>query len=145
VAEEPRVKVGVGIMIVKDGQVLLGRRKGAHGEGEYAWPGGHLEFGETLEECIEREIAEEAGIKVRPIRPVSVSNVIKYGRHYLDIQYLVEYLGGEPTVLEPDRIESWAWYNLNSLPEPIFEFALRGLEGYQKNDGVAYFSVKADD
>jgi 8-oxo-dGTP diphosphatase len=69
-------KVGVGIMIVKDGQVLLGRRKGAHGEGEYAWPGGHLEFGETLEECVAREIAEETGMTVKPIRLVSVSNVL---------------------------------------------------------------------
>ncbi len=34
-------KSGVGVMILKDGTVLLGRRKGSHGEGEWAWPGGH--------------------------------------------------------------------------------------------------------
>lgn len=137
-------KVGVGIMIVKDNQVLLGKRKGSHGEGEYAWPGGHLEFGETLEECIEREIAEEAGITVKPIRPVSVSNVIKYGRHYLDIQYLVEYISGEPQTLEPDRTEEWKWYSIDELPQPIFEFTQRGLDGYKANNGIAYFSVRPD-
>ena len=141
---EPHVKVGIGIMIVKDGQVLLGKRKGSHGAGEYAWPGGHLEFGETLEACIDREIAEETGIKVRPIRPVSVSNVVKYGKHYLDIQYLVEYISGEPKVLEPDRVEAWSWYSIDDLPEPIFEFSRRGLEGYKANNGIAYFSVVED-
>lgn len=140
--EVETVRVGVGILLVRQGQVLLGRRKGAHGAGEYAWPGGHLEFGETLEECVAREMEEETGLVVRPVRPVSLSNVIKYGRHYLDIQYLVEYVSGTPEVREPDKVEGWAWYPLDSLPSPLFEFARRGLEGYLAGDGIRYFSVR---
>ena len=136
-----QVRVGVGIMVVHNGQVLLGRRKGSHGAGEYAWPGGHLEFGETLEQCVAREIEEETGLVVRPVRPVSLSNVIKYGRHYIDIQYLVDYVSGTPEVREPDKVEQWAWYPLNDPPEPLFEFARRGLEGYLANQGISYFSV----
>jgi 8-oxo-dGTP diphosphatase len=37
-------KVGVGVMIVKEATVLLGQRKGSHGNGEFAFPGGHLEY-----------------------------------------------------------------------------------------------------
>lgn len=138
----PRVRVGIGTMIVREGQVLLGKRKGSHGAGEYAWPGGHLEFGETIEECVAREIEEETGLVVRPVRPVALSNVIKYGRHYIDIQYLVEYLGGTPEVREPDKVESWDWHSLDALPEPLFEFARRGLEGYRADQGISYYSVR---
>lgn len=126
-------------MVVRGSEVLLGRRKGSHGAGEFAWPGGHLEFGESLEECVAREIAEETGLLVRPVRPVSLSNVLAYDRHYVDIQYLVEYVSGTAQVLEPDKVESWDWYPLDALPEPLFEFARRGLEGYLAGEGISYF------
>ncbi|MCA9327773.1 NUDIX domain-containing protein, partial [Candidatus Saccharibacteria bacterium] len=47
---DSRPQVGIGVFIIKDGQILLGRRKGSHGKGEYALPGGHLENGESFEE-----------------------------------------------------------------------------------------------
>jgi 8-oxo-dGTP diphosphatase len=37
-------KIGIGVMVFKDGKVLMARRKGSHGQGEYAFPGGHLEY-----------------------------------------------------------------------------------------------------
>jgi 8-oxo-dGTP diphosphatase len=136
---ESQVRVGIGIMVMREGQVLLGRRKGSHGAGEYAWPGGHLEFGETIEECVAREIEEETGLIVRPVRPVSLSNVIKYDRHYIDIQYLVDYVSGVPEVREPEKVEGWAWYSLDALPVPLFEFTRRGLAGYRAGEGISYF------
>ena len=49
--KENRPLVGVGVFIWnKDGKFLLGKRKGSHGAGEYALPGGHLEYNETLVE-----------------------------------------------------------------------------------------------
>lgn len=55
-------KVGVGIMVMKNGKVLLGKRKGSHGTGKYAWPGGHMEHMESFEECAKREVREETEI-----------------------------------------------------------------------------------
>ena len=76
-------KVGIGIMIFKKGKILLGKRKGSHGEGEYAFPGGHLEYMESTEEGALREIAEECGIKIKNLRFQFVANVRKYKpKHY---------------------------------------------------------------
>jgi 8-oxo-dGTP diphosphatase len=56
--EENRPKVGIGVFIFKDGKFLMGCRKGTHGAGTWSVPGGHLEFGESFEECAEREALE---------------------------------------------------------------------------------------
>ena len=55
-SELQRPKVGVGVMIFKNGKVLLGKRKGSHGEGEFALPGGHLEYMEGFANCASREV-----------------------------------------------------------------------------------------
>jgi len=135
--QEKNVKVGVGCMILKKGKVLLGKRKGAHGDGEYAWPGGHLEFGETIEKCVEREVKEETGMKAKPVKFLCVSNIIKYNKHYIDIQILTKYISGKPLVLEPDRIESWNWYPINKLPKSMFEMSKRAVIAYKT--GRYYF------
>ncbi len=61
-AERPLV--GVGVMLVRDGRVLLARRRGSHGDGSYSWCGGHLELGESFEDCAIREVREESGLIV---------------------------------------------------------------------------------
>jgi len=83
-----RPKVGVGLLLIKDRKILLGKRKGAHGAGEYAGFGGHLEGLETFEDGLLRELAEEGGpdIKVKNLRFLSVTNLRKYApKHYVDI------------------------------------------------------------
>jgi 8-oxo-dGTP diphosphatase len=115
-------KVGVGILILKNGKILLGKRKGSHGEGEYAFPGGHLEYMESFEECVKREIAEECGIKVKNIRFHLLANLVDYApKHYVHVGMVADWESGEPKVLEPDRCESWLWYNIDNLPTPIFK------------------------
>lgn len=52
----PQPKVGVGVIVAKGNMVLVGRRRNSLGDGEHALPGGHLEFGETLEQCAAREV-----------------------------------------------------------------------------------------
>jgi ADP-ribose pyrophosphatase YjhB (NUDIX family) len=52
----PRPLVGLGVLVVRDGKVLVGQRRGSLGAGEYALPGGHLEHGEGFEECAAREV-----------------------------------------------------------------------------------------
>lgn len=119
-AAKLRPKVGIGILIFKDGKVLLGKRKESHGKGEYVSPGGHLEFGESIKECAKRECFEEAGIRIKNIRFLRFSNMRKYGKHYADIGLVAEWGGGKPKVKEPEKMEKWEWHDSGNLPKPLF-------------------------
>lgn len=125
--------MGVGVMIVKNGKVLLGKRKGAHGDGTYGWAGGHLEFGETLEECARREVLEETGLKVKSLKFLCLSNIIFYGKHYLDIEFLCDDFEGEPKVMEPKKREGWKWYDIDNLPSPLFKAVELTVKSYRNN------------
>ncbi len=117
-----RPKVVVGVMILKDNKVLLGKRKGSHGEGEYAFPGGHLEYMESFTDCARREVNEECGIEIDNIRFQYLANITKYApKHYTHIGLVADWKSGEPKVLEPEKSESWDWYDMDNLPQPIFE------------------------
>jgi 8-oxo-dGTP diphosphatase len=95
-------------MVLKNGKVLIGKRKGAHGAGEWAWPGGHLEYMESFEDCARREVMEETGIEIHNIRFLRLMNLKEYApKHYVDIGLVAEWLSGEPKVTEPDNVEGW--------------------------------------
>jgi len=119
--EEKRPKVGIGVMIFKDGKVLVGKRKNSHGAGEYAWPGGHLEYMESILECAKREAREEAGIEIQNVRFLRLMNLKAYDpKHYVDIALIADWKSGEPQVLEPEKCEFWDWYPPDNLPKPGF-------------------------
>lgn len=125
------IKVGAGVVIIQDGKTLLAKRKGAHAVGHYGSLGGHVEYGESPVDTVKREAQEELGIEIGNIRFVSCTNMVKYGKHYVDISFVAEIISGEPQIREPDRIESIGWYSLDDLPEPIFEpvrIVLQGLK-----------------
>lgn len=134
--EAQRPLVGIGVMVTRRGKVLLGKRRGSHGAGEYAWPGGHLEHGESFAACAAREVREETGLEITDIRFLRVLNTMRYApKHYVDIALVAEWQSGEPTVCEPDKVESWAWYDLDALPSPLFHMvptAIEALRGEQR-------------
>jgi 8-oxo-dGTP diphosphatase len=124
-----RPRVGIGVLVMKDGKVLLGKRRGAHGAGEYASPGGHLEHLEGFEACVRREVREETGLEVGPPRLLRVMNVTQYApRHYVDLSFVADWVSGEPEVREPDKVERWAWFALDALPSPLFATLPTALE-----------------
>lgn len=113
--------VGICVIIVKHGKILLGKRRGSHGEGEYAAPGGHLEHGESFAACAAREVLEETGITIGPLRFLRVLNCTRYApKHYVDLAFAAEWKTGEPEVREPDKVERWDWYDPDDLPPPMF-------------------------
>ncbi len=134
-----RPRVGVGIMVFKGGSVLLGKRLGSHGAGEWCFPGGHLEFGESLKKGALRELKEECGVKIKNIKFLSVSNTIGYGKHYLTIGFVSEFKSGEPKLLEPEKYQKWQWFALNDLPKPIFKDTKTMIKAYQT--GKKYFDA----
>jgi 8-oxo-dGTP diphosphatase len=129
-SKEP--KVGVGVMILKGNKILFAKRKGSHGEGEYAFPGGHLEFGESYEDCAKRETKEESGIEIDNVQFQFLANIKTYsGKHYVHIGLRADWKEGEPKALEPDKADNWAWYDMDTLPSPMFEPCKLSLESYQ--------------
>ena len=115
-----RPQVGVGVIFVREGRVFLAKRHGAHGEDTWASAGGHLENGETLEACARREAMEELGLTVGGLRFLCVSNIIAYSKHYVDIEFLGEIGGQEPTLMEPEAFIASGWFPLDDLPQPLF-------------------------
>ncbi|MBU1193699.1 MAG: NUDIX domain-containing protein [Proteobacteria bacterium] len=117
-----RPAVGVAAIIIRSGKVLLGKRKGAHGSGSWAFPGGHLEFNESIEDCARREVFEETGLRVTNCRFAAMTNDIFYQsqKHYVTLFVVCEYQGGTLQVKEPDMCEQWDWFYWNELPGPLF-------------------------
>ncbi len=125
-------QVGIGVMIFKDGKILLGKRKGSHGEGEFAFPGGYLELMESYADCGRREVAEECGIQIKNIRFLYTMNVRDFApKHFVHVGLLADWDGGEPENLEPDKCEGWDWYALDVLPHPLFVTCRMAVDVYQ--------------
>lgn len=136
-----RPKVGVGVIIFKDGKVLVGKRKASHGAGEYAFPGGHLEYMESFEDCAKRETMEECGIKIKNVRFLNVSNLIAYNpKHYVNIQLIADWESGEPQDLEPEKVNEWQWFPIDEIPGQKFIFSEQGIESIKT--GRNYFDIE---
>ncbi|NOI58895.1 nucleotide triphosphate diphosphatase NUDT15 [Vibrio coralliilyticus] len=116
------VRVGVAAVVLREGRILLGERIGSHGAHTWATPGGHLEMGESIEECARRETLEETGLVVEAFKKLSFTNDIfeKEGKHYVTLFVIATYSSGEPQVTEPNKCKQWKWFELDQLPEPLF-------------------------
>jgi len=86
-------RVGVGVLIVREGKVLIGKRKGSHGAGQYALPGGKLEWRETWADCARREVLEETAISLYDV-PVTycytTEAVIDDDNHWITVFMVAE-------------------------------------------------------
>jgi 8-oxo-dGTP diphosphatase len=135
------IKVGVGVMIFKDGKVLMGKRRGRHGDGEYSFTGGHLEYLESFEECAKKETLEETGINIKNIKFLCLANYCKYeDRQDVLVGLTAEWESGEPKDFPEERIGEWEWYNLDNLPTPIFYPSAVMLKAYK--EGKNYYDKK---
>jgi 8-oxo-dGTP diphosphatase len=114
-----RPKVGLSLIIIKDNKILLGKRKGSHGQGTWAFPGGHLEGGESFSDCLIRENEEETGLKIEITdkNPFAITNDIfeKEDKHYITLFIRANYISGEPQILEPEKCEGWQWFSIEEL------------------------------
>ena len=115
-------RVGVGVFVFKEGKFLMGQRRGAHGAGSWSVPGGHLEFNESPEETAIREVREETGLEIGNVSFAAVTNDVftDEGKHYVTLWMKSDWVGGEPTITEPDKFVEQAWVDFDSLPDPLF-------------------------
>jgi 8-oxo-dGTP diphosphatase len=129
-------EVGIGVCVLKEGLLLLGRRKNSHGEGCWSFPGGHLEMYEAWENCAQREVLEETDLKIKNMRFAGITNDIfhKELKHYITIFIIADYDSGELKNNEPEKCSEWAWFNWENLPYPLFKPIVNLLnQGFKPN------------
>ena len=135
-----KIGVGIGVMILKDGKVLLGKRhedpekasSALRGAGTWTMPGGKLHFGETFEEGAKRETKEETGIKLNKVDVICMNNDVVEDAHFVTIGLFSDDFKGEPKVMEPDTITEWKWFSLDDLPKPLYFPSAKVLENYRQ-------------
>jgi 8-oxo-dGTP diphosphatase len=116
-------RVGVAVIVRRGDHVLLGlRRSTTHGDGVWQFPGGHLEWGEAVEDCARREVEEETGLTVAidALGPWTSDWFPESGRHYVTVFLLATSPEGDAQVREPDKCEQWGWFRWDALPAPLF-------------------------
>ena len=112
--------VGCGAAILRDGRLLLVKRRRAPEAGCWNLPGGKVDFGERVEDAIRREIAEEVGVQIHLLRPLAVVEMIGLDdQHWVSPTWLARIETGEPRNLEPEKAEAIVWAPLDAPPQPL--------------------------
>jgi 8-oxo-dGTP diphosphatase len=117
-------KVGVSVLLIdKKGYILLGKRKGSHGAGQWGAPGGHMEIGEEFDTTCKREVKEEIGIDIDSYNLWEVGFTNDHfpdeGLHYVTLAFLIsaELINKSEIVnMEPEKCERWEWFHVTCLP-----------------------------
>ena len=134
--EGPGVKVGLTLMVIRDGKILLGQRKNTEtADGEWANPGGRMDYGEEPVKGAIRELEEETGliIKGENISFLCYMNEFfpENKKHYLTHYFVTENAQGEVELKEPDKCEKWKWFDFDNLPENTFWTIKEAIKKFQ--------------
>ena len=123
--------VGVGVVVLRDGQLLMIKRGKDPYKGQWSIPGGAVELGETLYEAAERETFEESAVNVKIERVLDTVDEIfrdEKGRikyHFIDIDVCGKYNSGEATA-KTDAAEC-RWVDLNEIEKMDIPSNLRDM------------------
>ena len=138
--QKKKIGVGFGVMILKNGKILLGKRNDdpekassqLRGEGTWTMPGGKLEVGETFEEGSKREVLEETGLILNKVKVICVNQDIIPSAHFITIGLFSDNISGEVKIMEPEEITEWRWFDMNKLPNPIYFPSAKVIENYKQ-------------
>ena len=132
------IGVGCGAFILnEDGKVLLQKRNKEPEKGYWSIPGGKLEWMETFEEAVKREIKEECDIDIKIEKLLGIcDHIVKNeNQHWVSPSFLCKITNGEPKIMEPTKHTDMKWFSLNELPEKLTittQNAVRHYKDYSK-------------
>ncbi|MFD2262226.1 NUDIX domain-containing protein [Lacibacterium aquatile] len=113
-------RVGCGAAILDDqGRLLLVKRRREPEADHWGLPGGKLDFGETVVDCIAREIAEELGIVIAVGPLLCVVDQIAADHHWVAPTHRARIESGTPAIQEPKALADWGWFAIDALPSPL--------------------------
>ncbi len=132
------------LMLVRDRKILLSRRyQTGYEDGKYSLPAGHVEDGESLMDCMAREVVEEIGVILAP-QAFSLVHVMH--QKHLDIRmdfFFVADVGDQkPVIREPEKCDDLRWFPLNNLPANTIPYIRHAIECYQKKIFYSEFGWK---
>ena len=110
---------GVGVVVFRNEEVLLVKRKKAPYKGQWSIPGGKQRLGETVTQAVRRELMEETGVEVNELTLIDVIDIMvpdEEGEilyHYIVADYRAHWLSGECS--PGDDALDVQWFNLNKL------------------------------
>ncbi len=115
--EAPAHVVAVGGVVRRGQSVLLVRQRYGPSPGLYLFPGGLVEPGETLDQAVVREVAEETGVEAAVRGVIGLRTRCDGGRNDTYVMFLLEWLAGEP---RPDgrEIDDARFFTLAELHDP---------------------------
>jgi mutator protein MutT len=131
------IGVGVGAIIInEEGCLFLAQRgpKAKNEQGLWEFPGGSVEFGETLAEALQREMFEEYGIEVLVGELVDVVDhiLLKERQHWVSSTFICQILSGEPYIKEPEKCTAIGWFKVDQVPNELTQITRQNLEHYRQ-------------
>lgn len=131
------IGVGVGAIIVdQEGRIFLARRgpKAKNERGLWEFPGGSVEFGETLTQALQREMQEEYGVQISVGRLVDVVDHIlpQEHQHWVSPAYVCSLIAGKPYIREPEKCTEIGWFRVDGVPDELTQITRLNLEHYRQ-------------
>lgn len=132
------IGVGVGAIILNDqGEVFLAKRgkKAKNERGRWEFPGGGIEFGETMSDCIKREIQEEYGIVIELTDQLEALDhlIPDEGQHWVAVTFIAKIRKGQPKIMEIEKCAEIGWFDINNLPKPLSIVSTASLDLLKKH------------
>ncbi len=117
---EAAIRIGCGAAIVRDGRILLVKRRKAPEASCWSLVGGKVDFLERAEEAAKRETAEEIGVAIELGPLLCLTQMIGVeGQHWVAPVYRAEITEGEPFNREPEKIAEIGCFDIAAPPEPL--------------------------
>ncbi|MGI6017268.1 MAG: nucleotide triphosphate diphosphatase NUDT15 [Marvinbryantia sp.] len=137
------IKVGIGVMVLKDNRILLGHRVkngrdtgGIYEPDSWCLPGGKQEYGETIFEGAVREVKEETNLDIAKLELFGAVDDIQPGKHFVTLWVLAREADGELKVTEPQKQDAWEWFALNALPQNLYSPSRKFLNAYLERNKI---------
>ena len=124
------LKLGVGVLIEKNGKILLGKRCEGWADGTWTLIGGKLKPGESFIEGAKREAKEETGLEINDLELITKNKDDINGITYITFGLKPKIVKGRPKAMEPNQIERWEWFDHKKLPKPMYVPSKKMIEQY---------------
>lgn len=125
------IGVGIGAIIVNnEGKMLMAKRgqKAKNERGKWEFPGGSVEFGDTMAQTIIREMKEELNIKIKVLKHLSpIDHIIpEEKQHWVTSTFISKIVEGEPQIMEPEKCDEIRWFTLEEIENLRLSIATEG-------------------